>query len=114
MVRGENPRQVALRHNRRNTCPLVTLVIDIDVLYPRCAEERYRLYAVVGHERRVLATSGTPQGIGLAIVTLHEEARVVGRRLADEGRIGVLDVMPGGVPSPRGEWIIPPYDRRPA
>ena len=86
----------------------------IDDIYPRVEEERYRLYAVIGHERRILATAPSGAAIGLAIVTLHEDARSIGRRLADLGRIGILDVMPDGQPSVRGEWIVQPWDRRPA
>lgn len=84
--------------------------VDTDDIYPRCEEERYRLYAVIGDERRVLATAANGPGIGLAIITLHEDAKACGRRLADEGRIGILDTLAGA----RGEWVITPYDRRPA
>lgn len=86
-------------------------MIEIDDIYPRDAAHRYRLYAVVGDERKVLAAGPEP---GVMIVTLHEDARRDGRRLCDEGRIGILDVFPDGKPSPRGEWLIQPWDRRPA
>lgn len=87
---------------------------DNDDLWPRDEVHRYRIYAVVGEERNVLAATDSAAGVGLALVTLHEDQREIGRRLCDHGRIGVLDVMPGGEPHPRGEWIVPPYDRSPA
>lgn len=88
--------------------------IDVDDLWPRDGEHRYRLYAVVGDDRKVLAAAASLPAIGQAIETLHDDAQQVGRRLGDEGRIGILDVLPGGKPSPRGEWIVSPFDRSPA
>jgi hypothetical protein len=85
-----------------------------DDLYPRDLENRYRIYGVVGREQTILATTDSAQGIGLALVTIHEDQKSIGRRLADLGRIGVLDVMPNGAPSPTGEWIVTPYNRSPA
>lgn len=87
-----------------------------DELYPRDLENRYRIYAIVGHARRILATTSTAGGVGEALVQLHEDQRSLEppRRLADLGRIGVLDVLPDGEPHPKGEWIVMPYDRRPA
>lgn len=90
------------------------LELTDDDLYPRDELHRWRIYAVTGDERRVLATSPTAAGIGVALVTMHEDARSAGRRLVDEGRIGVLDCLPGGKPSPTGEWLVSPYDRMPA
>lgn len=86
-------------------------MVDFDDIYPRDENHRYRLYAVVGDERKVLAAGPDP---GVMILTLHEDARSAGRRLADEGRIGLLDTMPDGKPSARGVWIIQPWDRHPA
>lgn len=81
-----------------------------DDLYPRDAEHRYRIYALRGKDDlEVLATSSTPGGIGMALVTLHEDEKARGQRLADRGRIGVLDVLAGG---PTGEWILLPWVRR--
>lgn len=88
--------------------------MSIDDLWPRDPEHRYRIYAVVGDERTVLAAASTPQGVGLALVTLHEDEVLIGRRLSDLGRIGVLDTMPGGQPGLDGDWIVLPYERRPA
>jgi hypothetical protein len=87
---------------------------DTDDLWPRVPEFRYRLVAVIGDTRHVLAAAPDGAGIGQAIVTLHEDAKSVGRRLCDEGRIGVLDVLPDEPGHPDGEWIVLPYDRRPA
>lgn len=86
---------------------------NTDELWPRVPEYRYRLVAVVGYTRRVLAAAPDGPGIGQAIVTLHEDALAVGRRLCDEGRIGVLDVLPDSG-RPDGDWIVLPWDRRPA
>lgn len=83
-------------------------------VYPRDLENRYRIYAVVGASREILATAATASGVGLALITLHDDQRSLGRRLADHGRIGVMDVMPGGEPAAKGEWIVTPWDRRPA
>lgn len=88
--------------------------IEIDDLYPQDAEHRYRIYGIVGNERTVLAAASTGGGVGAALITLHEDQREIGRRLCDLGRIGVLDTMPGGELSPKGEWVVMPYDRRPA
>lgn len=87
---------------------------EADDIYPRDAENRYRIYAVVGDDRKILATAPDSGGVGAALITIHEDQKSIGRRLADLGRIGVLDTMPGGNISPRGEWIVQPYDRSPA
>lgn len=87
---------------------------ETDELWPRIPEYRYRLVAVVGESRHVLGAAPDPGGLGEMIVQLHEDAKANGTRLADEGRIGVLDVLPDGKPSKTGDWIIQPYDRRPA
>lgn len=67
--------------------------------------ERYRIYAVRGSSQRCLATTPTPGGVGVALVQLHEDAKAVDRRLADEGRIGVYDAL-------LREWIVLPYGRK--
>lgn len=85
--------------------------IDADGVWPRDLAHRYRLYARVGERLEVLAAAPDPGGLGQAIVTLHQDAKAAGRRLCDLGRIGVLDVMPDGEPSPAGEWIVPLWDR---
>lgn len=90
------------------------MTLEHDTYAPRDEANRYHLFAVIGDERKLLATAASGPAIGLALVTLHEDAKAIGRRLVDEGRIGVLDVMPGGKPGRRGEWIVQPYDRRPA
>lgn len=85
--------------------------IEHDVLWPRDAEHRYRIYARLGDELTVLAACPEPGGIGEAIVQLHADFRDNGRDFGDVGRIGVLDVMPDGEPHPKGTWIIPLWDR---
>lgn len=90
--------------------PLFT--IDHDDLWPRTPENRYRIYAVKGPgEMEVIATAEDAGGIGQALVGLNEDEKSRNRRLYDRGRIGVLDTMPGGNPSPHGEWIVLPWDR---
>jgi len=79
-------------------------VITHDDLWPRDAEHRYRLYVVRGPEREVLAAAPTMQGIGLAISTIHDDCKQVGRRLADLGKVGILDAI-------EREWILMPFDR---
>lgn len=82
-----------------------------DELWPRIPDYRYRIYAVTDGVRRVLGAAPDMAGVGLAIGTWHEEALEQGRRLADEGRIGILDTMPGGEPHPAGDWVVLPWDR---
>lgn len=81
--------------------------IDVDDLWPRDEEHRYRLYARVGRRLDVLAASDSTAGIGLAISTIHDDQKQAGRRLADLGQIGVMDVLAGA----RGEWIVLPFNR---
>lgn len=87
--------------------------IDSDALWPRDEEHRFRIYAVAGDNMKVLAATPTAEGIGTALFTLHEDAKQDGRRLADEGRIGVLDVLAADAHNvhPRGDWIVLPWDR---
>lgn len=83
-------------------------MIEQSDLWPLDAEHRYRLYAVRGREREILAASDSMAGIGLALLTLHEDQKQEGRRLADLGMIGILDVL---APGARGEWILLPWGR---
>lgn len=95
--------------------PRQPITTTVDELWPRDAEHRFRIYAVVGDERTVLAATGTAGGIGEALVTLNEDQHAIGRRLVDLGRIAVLDVLPTDRKyRATGEWIVSPYDRRPA
>jgi hypothetical protein len=82
-----------------------------EALWPRIPEFRYRLYAVLpGCSPEVLAAAPDMEGIGVAILTLHEDEKQAGGCLADRGRIGVLDTAPApGRAS--GEWIVLPWDR---
>lgn len=81
-----------------------------DALWPRDEAHRYRLYCRDHDGLRVLAAAPDAGGLGQAIVTLHADAKAVGRRLNDEGQIGVLDVL-GGTDG-RGDWIILPFNER--
>lgn len=87
--------------------------IEDDVLWPRDPDHRYRLYAIRGREREVLAAAPDAGGIGQMLVTLNDDEKALGkgRRLYDRGRLGILDVLPDGNPSPAGEWIVLPWDR---
>jgi hypothetical protein len=85
--------------------------IQIDVLWPREPAYRYRLYARDDDGLHVLAATDCPEGIGSAIARIHEDQKEVGRRLCDLGVIGVLDVLPGGEPHPKGEWLVLPWPR---
>lgn len=92
----------------------LTRPISIEELYPRDEENRYRIYAVIGDDRTILATAADGPSVGMALVTMHEDQQQINRTLGDLGRIGVLDTMPGGHPHPAGTWVVNPYDRRPA
>lgn len=83
-------------------------MIDQTDLWPVDAEHRYRLYAIQGEHREIIAVSPTMGGIGCAILAIHEDQKEIDRRLADLGRIGILDVL---APGPTGEWILLPYLR---
>lgn len=82
--------------------------IPEDAVYPRDEEHRYRLYARRGRGRNVeldvLACAGSPQALGLAIITLDQDEAERGRRLVDLGAIGVLDAV-------EHRWIIQPWHR---
>jgi hypothetical protein len=74
------------------------------VLLPdeRTPEHRYRIYRLPpAGELVLLATTPTAGGIGVALVTLHEE----GEWVADEA-VGVLDTH--GKDGP-GTWLVNPW-----
>ncbi len=68
----------------------------------RSPEERYGLYIIRDGELRLLATCGTPAGIGVALVTMAEEGEL---EITDG--FGVLDSH--GDPSSPGTWLISPW-----
>lgn len=70
----------------------------------RDPRERYVIYAQRGGQLHELASTPTPQGIGVALTELHEDCKRADRRLSDEGVIGVRD-------SHLGEWIVFPFPR---
>lgn len=79
-------------------------VIDSDVLYPRIAEERFRLYGRRGGALDVLATCADFEAVGVAIGQLHADAKEAGGELGDSGALGVLDAV-------AGEWVVNPFWR---
>jgi hypothetical protein len=81
------------------------MTIADDVYAPRCEEERFRIYARAGGELTLLATAGTPQALGLALMTQDEDCRAAGLRgIIDIGAIGVLDAV-------ESRWIVMPFHR---
>jgi hypothetical protein len=78
--------------------------IPQDDLWPRDAAHRYRIYARRGRELEVLAAAPDAGGVGQAILTLHDDQKQAGRRLADLGVIGCLDVL-------TPEWVVLPWER---
>lgn len=83
---------------------LTRYAADDDSLWPRVPLFRYRIYARVGRELTVLAACPEPGGIGAALVQIHDDQKSIGRRLADLGTIGVLDVI-------EGDWVVLPWGR---
>lgn len=75
-----------------------------DDTWPRTEAFRYRIYARRGDQLEVLAATGTPGGIGVALVQLDDDERERGRRLIDRGAVGVLDVLDS-------RWLISPWHR---
>lgn len=69
-------------------------------------EERFRLYLVPVGEPLPAPAAYAPDmaGIGTAIQTLHEDEKLVGRRLSDRGIVGVYDAL-------EREWIVLPFVR---
>ncbi len=85
--------------------------MKIDDVWPRTPEYRFRLYAFTDDGHEILAAAPDAGGVGQAIITLHEDEKEAGGRLADRGHIGILDVCPGGKPGRRGEWVLLPFGR---
>lgn len=84
----------------------VAASIDVDDLWPRDADHRYRLYGRRGAELDVLAAAPDPGGIGQAIVQIHADQKEAGGTLGDLGVTGVLDAVDG-------EWIVLPWPKGP-
>ena len=63
-----------------------------------------RFMDVVSDRSTVIGVRGAFTGLGLALITLHEDAKAAGRRLVDEGKIGILDAV-------TGDWLILPWHR---
>lgn len=77
-------------------------VIPAEVYAPRCPKERYRIYSVRDGHLTLLATTPDAGGIGVALVTLDEDAREAGGQLSDQGAIGVNDGL-------ERRWIVDPF-----
>lgn len=63
--------------------------------------ERYGIYARTSDGRRLLATCGTPEAVGVAIVTLAAEGEFEGKQL------GILDHWDQ---ESEREWIVNPWE----
>lgn len=71
-----------------------------DDLVPRGeGPDRYRIYRLRAGELELLATTQTPEGVGLTVVTLHEDGEWVG-----DDSVGVLDTA-----TDPGHWVISPW-----
>lgn len=62
--------------------------------------ERYRIYRLRAGDLQLIATTASAQGVGLALVTLHEEGEFSG----GDDSIGVLDTA-----NDPGNWIVHPF-----
>lgn len=73
--------------------------MTIDDVYPRDERERYRIYRLdPDGGRTIVATCGSPEAIGVALVTLAGEGEFDGRP------VGILD----GVDE---RWLVNPWAR---
>lgn len=89
-----------LRDRRRRQMPDTSA----DVFYPRDEDHRYRIYRLRHNFLKVMCTTPTSEGIGLALVTLAGEDE-----FTTSDAIGVLDVMAHPEEPGTGKWIINPY-----
>lgn len=68
-------------------------VLDADAYAPRDEENRYRLYERgQGGELVLVATTGTAEGVGVALVTLADDRQEAGEVVPI---VGVLDGLAG-------------------
>lgn len=87
--------------------------LTTDELYPRCEEERFRLYIRRNDELEILASAADMGGIGLAIGTIHDDCKNAGmRRFDDLGVLGILDTLAHAPVITSGEWVVTPWERR--
>jgi hypothetical protein len=77
--------------------------MDIDQLWPRDEQHRYRIYRLGKDGQEVMAATPTKAGVGVAICALSEEGE-----FAPDYRTGVLDVLARG-PGRPGRWVVSPY-----
>lgn len=62
-------------------------------------DDRFRIYRLRAGDLQLLATTDTPQGMGLALSTLHEDGEWEG-----DDSVGVLDTA-----TDPGHWIVSPW-----
>lgn len=77
-----------------------------DEVVPRGeGKDRFRIYRLRAGDLQLLASTSTPEGMGLALATLHDEGEWVG-----DDSVGVLDTA-----TDPGHWIVSPWTlgRRP-
>ncbi len=79
--------------------------LSSDVIAPRDALNRYRIYRCVYDKLELLATATTPGDVGCAIVTLGLEGEFA------ESTLGVLDTH--GTDKEPGTWVVSPFDTVP-
>lgn len=71
-----------------------------DDLVPRGeGDNRYRIYRLRSGDLQLLATTDSPQAMGLALTTLHDEGEWEG-----DDSVGVLDTA-----TEPGHWIVSPW-----
>lgn len=78
--------------------------LDQDIVYPRDADHRYRLYARENDTLSVLACAPSPESVGAAVFQLHADQKEHGETLGDLGALGVYDAIDR-------EWIVLPWHR---
>lgn len=78
------------------------LADEADEHYPRDEQNRYRIYRLRRCRLEVMVTMPTPEGIGLALVTLTDEGE-----FDSYDAVGVLDTH--GRRDIAGTWIVNPY-----
>lgn len=73
---------------------------------PRTPAERYRLYRVSADALlELVATVGSPEAVGLALITLGEEGEFPAGTC-----VGILDTH--GTPDQNGTWVLNPFNPR--
>lgn len=76
--------------------------INHDLVYPRDALHRFRIYVRKGKTLTTLAAAPDMESVGCAIDTLDADQREHGETLGDLGALGVLDAV-------ARTWIVNPF-----